>query len=386
LKSSLSHLVCPECDQQFDPDQIQRYCDACDSPILAVYQLEQLRGKLEKADLTRRPRGLWRWFELLPLEDPAQIVSLGEGDSPTLHARRLGAELGLETLYIKDESAQPTGSFKARGLAVAVAKAASLGVREFVIPTAGNAGGALATYAACAGLKAHVFMPDDAPRANIEEVRIAGADLQLVEGLISDAGRLAAEASQQHGWFDISTFKEPYRLEGKKTMGFEIAEFFDWELPDAIVYPTGGGTGLVGIWKAFTELEQLGWIDARRPRMVVVQASGCAPAVKAFQEGHDRMETWPDAKTIAAGIRVPGAFADRQILQVLRESGGTAVAVSDDEILAAQRKIGLLEGIFAAPEGAATYAGLVKLIEQQWLDPQAKVLLMNTGSGLKYLD
>ena len=385
MTSSLSHLSCPECDQTFNPDQLQTYCHDCNSPLIATYELESLGAGLTKDEMKTRPRGLWRWRELLPLKQRDNELTLGEGDSPILHAARLGSELGLAHLHIKDESGQPTGSFKARGLAVAVAKAMELGVKEFVIPTAGNAGGALCAYTARAGLKAHVYMPRDAPPANIMEVQITGADLHLVEGLISDAGRLAGQAAEEQGWFNISTFKEPYRLEGKKTMGLEIAEAFEWELPDVIVYPTGGGTGLVGIWKAFRELEALGWIDDRRPKMIVVQAGGCAPVVKAFQDGAERMETWPDAETIASGLRVPSAFADRLILNVLRESGGAAIAVSDAEILDAQKRIASSEGIFAAPEGAATLAGLIQLKETGWLESGSTIVLCNTGTGLKYI-
>jgi threonine synthase len=385
MTSSLSHLECPECNETFDPNEIQTFCYACNSPLIAAYDLDALGGVLQKEVVRQRPRGLWRWHELLPLHDTANLITLGEGDSPMLQANRLASALGVEYLFIKDESGQPTGSFKARGLAVAVAKAMELGVKEFVIPTAGNAGGALCAYTARAGLSAHVYMPKDAPVANIAEVQAMGADLQLLDGLISDAGRMASEAAKEHDWFDISTFKEPYRLEGKKTMGLEIAETFEWELPDVIIYPTGGGTGLVGIWKAFQELEALGWIDSRRPKMVVVQAEGCAPVVDAFHAKQDRMEPWENASTIAAGLRVPLPFADRSILRVLHESGGTAIVVSDEEILEAQGQIASREGIFAAPEGAATLAGLIKLQENGWLDRQAKIILCNTGTGLKYV-
>lgn len=385
MTSSLSHLECPHCLEIFDPDKLQTFCLACDSPLLATYQLEEVRSSLSKETIRERARGLWRWHELLPVREPTHRVTLGEGDSPILSLPRIGAALGLAQLYGKDESGQPTGTFKARGLSVAVSKAMELGVREFVIPTAGNAGGALASYCARAGLRAHVYMPKDAPAANIVEVQVSGADLHMVDGLISDAGRMAGQAAREHGWFDISTFKEPYRLEGKKTMGLEIAEAFDWVLPDVILYPTGGGTGLIGIWKAFDELEQLGWIDERRPKMVSVQSEGCAPVVKAFLEGKERMETWPDAKTIASGLRVPNAFADRLILKVLRQSGGTAIEASDEQILASQRQLASQEGLFAAPEGAATLAGLVKLLETGWLDRDARILLCNTGTGLKYI-
>jgi threonine synthase len=312
-------------------------------------------------------------------------VTLGEGDAPLLPAPRLGADLDLPRLFIKDESSQPTGSFKARGLCLAVSKALELGLREFVIPTAGNAGGALAAYTARAGLRAHVFMPADAPEVNKAEVRAHGADLRLVDGLISDAGRLAAAEAREHGWFDVSTLKEPYRLEGKKTMGLELAKQFGWDLPDVIVYPTGGGTGLVGMWKAFAELEALGWIGPRRPRMVSVQAAGCAPVVRAFETGAERMAAWPNAATHAAGLRVPLPFADRLILAALRESGGTALAVSDDEMRTAQRQMAQREGVFAAPEGAATLAAAERLRRAGWLRPDERVVLYNTGSGLKYV-
>jgi threonine synthase len=291
----------------------------------------------------------------------------------------------LTDLYIKDESTNPTGSFKARGLAVAVARAIELKQRKFVIPTAGNAGSALAFYAARAGVSAHVFMPKDAPLANQIEIRQAGADLQLVDGLINDAARQASDLARKKKWFDVSTFKEPYRVEGKKTMGLELAEAFDWQLPDVIVYPTGGGTGLVGMWKAFAELESMGWIGSKRPRMVSVQAEGCAPIVHAFKTGAQRAEPWENAHTIASGLRVPVVFADRLILRALQDSNGTALAVSDDEIIEAQKEIARLEGFFAAPEGAACWAGLQSLLKIGWVCTDEKIVLYNTGSGLKYL-
>jgi threonine synthase len=296
----------------------------------------------------------------------------------------------LANLFVKDEALNPTGTFKARGLAVAVARGVELGVQAFVIPTAGNAGAALAAYAGRAGVQAYVFMPQDAPLVNQTEVRTAGAGLRLVDGLIHDAARLAAaeaEAARLAGqdWFDVSTFKEPYRVEGKKTMGLELAESFDWDLPDVIVYPTGGGTGLVGMWKAFEELHALGWIGEKRPRMVSVQAAGCAPIVRAFESGARRAAPWEQAHTLASGLRVPTVFADRLILQVLHQSGGAAVAVSDEEMIAAQRRLAHSEGIFAAPEGAATLAGLEHLQKQGWVQPGEKIVLLNTGSGLKYV-
>jgi threonine synthase len=376
-------LECPVCGANFDPEIPQTYCAACASPILAKYDLSTI--KVNREEISSRPRGIWRWHELLPVNDPANFLTLGEGDSPLLAAANLGKKLRLSNLYIKDESNHATASFKARGMVVALSKAIELGLREFVIPTAGNAGGALAAYAARAGCKAHVFMPADTPRANQIEVRMAGADLILVQGWINDAGKLAREAAQQNGWFDVSTFKEPFRVEGKKTMGFELAEGFGWQLPDVIIYPTGGGTGLVGMWKAFNEMEALGWIDSKRPRMVSVQAAGCAPVVKAFLSGAERCEFWPNASTLASGLRVPAIFADRLILEVLRKSHGTALLVTDEEILTAQKEIAVNEGIFAAPEGAATFATLRYLLAKDWIQLKDKVVLFNTGSGLKYV-
>ena len=390
--SALSHLVCPECQGRFEADRLQTYCRDCQSPLLAVYDIQKLRQELTPGIVKGRQKGLWRWAELLPVRDPSNRLTLGEGDTPLLQAPRLAESLGLQKLFIKDEGINPTGTFKARGLAVAVARAMELGVRAFVIPTAGNAGGALASYAARGRCEAHVFMPQDAPRVNVEEVRAAGAELYLVHGLISDAAQAAAAAAKtameqgQDPWFDFSTFREPYRVEGKKTMGLELGEAFGWRLPHVIIYPTGGGTGLVGMWKAFDELEALGWIGPERPRMVSVQAAGCAPVVRAFETQAERIEPWENASTVAAGLRVPAVFADRLVLRVLHESQGNAVSVSDEEILKSQSQLAKMEGIFAAPEGAATLAGLQKLIRQGWIKPDENVVLFNTGSGLKYID
>jgi threonine synthase len=385
VKSCLSYLECPECGKHFIADQIQTFCQECQSPLFARYDLERLRKELRLADVSRRVRGMWRWAELLPVRQADFRLTLGEGDTPLMDLPHLGNRLGLPHLYLKDDSQNPTGSFKARGLAVAVSRAMELGVKAFVIPTAGNAGGALAAYAGRGRLQAHVFMPADAPATNQFEVKAAGADLRPVDGLINDAARLAAAEASENGWFDVSTFKEPYRLEGKKTMGFELAEAFAWQLPDVIIYPTGGGTGLVGMWKAFAEMESMGWIDSKRPRMVSVQAEGCAPLVRAFQRGLARAEKWEDARTIAAGLRVPVLFADRLMLRVLRESNGTALTVSDAEIQLAQHELAISEGVFAAPEGAAAWAGLKHLSQQGWVHPAEKIVLYNTGSGLKYI-
>jgi threonine synthase len=340
---------------------------------------------MDREKIAIRGAGIWRWADLLPVRDPTFQLNMGEGDTPLLPIPRIAADLGLKNVTVKDESNNPTGTFKARGLAVAVSRAVELGLREFVIPTAGNAGGALAVYAARAGLKAHVFMPTDAPTVNQLEVLAAGADLRLVEGLIDEAGRQAEIEAQSNDWFNVSTFKEPYRVEGKKTMGFELAEDFGWSLPDVIVYPTGGGTGLVGMWKAFEELDTLGWLDGGRPRFVAVQASGCAPIVRALDEGADHTRAWEDSATIAPGLRVPDVFADRLVLNALRQSEGTGVVVSDDEILEAQEELSSTEGILACPEGAATLAGMRRLVESGWLAPDERIVLFNTGSGLKYL-
>jgi threonine synthase len=382
--SYLTHLECPECGQYFDAHHTQTICRACNSPLLPRYDLAAARQHLDREELERRRGSMWRWRELLPVIEVEHIVTLGEGSTPVLALPRLGADLGLTQLFIKDEAGNPTGSFKARGMSAAVSRAHELGVHDVVVPTAGNAGGALAAYAARAGMKAHVFMPKDAPPINILECRMVGAELELVEGLISDAGRLAAKYASSRGWFDMSTLKEPYRVEGKKTMGLELAQDFEWRLPDVVVYPTGGGTGLIGMWKAFAELEALGWIGPERPRMVVVQANGCAPVVRAFQQGAERCEVWQEAHTLASGLRVPGAYADRLILRALRESQGTAVAVSDAEIVAAQREAAAREGLFICPEGAAALAGLRLLLANDWLHADERVLVYNTGAGVKY--
>ncbi len=379
-------LACSQCGKNYPLHEINTYCPDCQAPLLTRYDLESLRRDLRREDFARRGRGMWRWHELLPVQAPEHCISLGEGDAALLRLPRLGKELGLSNLYVKDESTNPTGSFKARGLAVAVAKARELGLQKVIIPTAGNAGGAMAAYAARAGLRAYIFMPQDTPTANIEESRMAGAEVVLVDGLISDAAKLAAEKARVEGWFDLSTFKEPYRLEGKKVMGYELAEAFGWSLPDVILYPTGGGTGLVGMWKAFEELESLGWLNnPKRPRMVAVQAEGCAPVVRAFESGADSCEFWAEAHTLASGLRVPKSFADRLILRDIYASRGMAVSVSDEAILKAQNQLGKLEGIFAAPEGAATLAALIELLDQAWVRPDERIVLFNTGSGLKYI-
>ncbi len=384
--SYLNTLNCSNCGRQFSPDQLQTYCPDCQAPLLAGYDLQAARRQLDRQAVARRAPGMWRWRELLPVFDAGNIVTLGEGDTPLLPAGRLGAELGLRRLYVKEEGLNPTGSFKARGLSAAISKAKELGVERVIIPTAGNAGGAMAAYAARAGLAAHIFMPQDTPLANVAESRIVGATVELIDGLISDAARLAGEKARAEGWFDVSTFKEPYRCEGKKVMGYELAQQFGWELPEVIIYPTGGGTGLVGMWKAFAELEALGWLErADRPRMVAVQAAGCAPVVRAFAAGADRCDFWAGAHTLASGLRVPKSFADQIILADLRASAGTAVAVTDEAITRAQARLARTEGIFAAPEGAATLAALEQLAAQGWVQPDERIVLFNTGTGIKYI-
>jgi threonine synthase len=381
--SYFDHLECSACFTTYASTALMNLC-TCGAPLLARYRLAEAATALDRAQLEGQT--LWRYHAMLPVQSAAGVVSLGEGMTPLLRAERLGKRLGLNHLYIKDESLNPTGSFKARGLALAIARAAELGVTRVAIPSAGNAGGATAAYAARAGLESYVFMPRDVPRAFIIECQINGAHVELVDGLITDAGRHVAAGRDEYGWFDLSTLKEPYRLEGKKTMGYEIAEQFDWELPQVIIYPTGGGTGLIGMWKSFDEMETLGWIDSHRPRMVSVQAAGCAPIVRAFESGATRAAPWQNATTMAAGLRVPSAVGDVLMLRALRDSEGTAVAVSEAEILWGVKEIGQSEGLFVCPEGGAALAGLRRLVEQGWIDREERVVLFNTGSGLKYLD
>ncbi len=384
-RSYFSHLECPVCGQSYSGREPTNFC-ACGRPLLARYDLAAVRRNVRRSDWAQRPHDLWRYRELLPVLEEANVVTLGEGGAPLLPLRRLGAQLGLRHLFLKEEGYNPTGTFKARGLAMAVSKAKELGLRKLAISTAGNAGSAMAAYAAAAGLEAYIFAPDDTPPMIVQECLILGARTYVIKGLINDAGRIVQEGKAEHGWFDMSTLKEPYRLEGKKTMGIELAEDFGWHLPDVILYPTGGGTGLIGMWKAFAELRALGWIDDHRPRMVVVQATGCAPIVKAFEEGGTESTLWPNAHTMASGLRVPKAFADFLILQAVRDSEGTAIAVSDEEMARAQRLLATNEGIFACPEGAATLAALQVLRQREWVQAHERVVLFNTGSGLKYAD
>jgi threonine synthase len=383
--SLAQEIVCARCRKRFELSQLLNLC-SCGSPLLVRYDLKKAKTTFCKSSLTGRVASLWRYRELLPLQNDANCISLGEGYTPLLDAKNLGAELGLRHVWLKDEAQNPTGSFKDRGLSLAISRANELGVKKAAIPSAGNAGGSFAAYAARAGIEAHVFMPRDTPMANQIEAEQYGAKLTLVDGLITDCGRIIAERKNTEGWFDISTLKEPYRLEGKKTMGYEIAEQLDWHLPDVIIYPTGGGTGLIGMWKAFGELEELGWIGSARPRMVTVQASGCAPIVKAFDERRTAAEPWQNAETIASGLRVPQAVGDFLMLQTLRESRGTALSVTDDAMLTEIHRVGKAEGIFFCPEGAACVAALRRLVKSGWIKPDDEVLIFNTASGLKYLD
>lgn len=382
---NVTHLYCSSCAKEFEARRLYNLCD-CGKPLMVAYDLEKAASSLTRKIVAEREPTLWRYKEVLPVDDQANRLSLGEGMTPLIKAERLGAQLGMSNLYIKDESLNPTASFKARGMAVAISMAKELGAQKLAVPSAGNAAGALAAYAAIAGLPAFIFMPRDTPRANIIECEQMGANVTLIDGLITDCGRIVGERKQSEGWFDVSTLKEPYRIEGKKTMGYEIAEQLGWELPDVILYPTGGGTGLIGMWKAFDEMERMGWVGSRRPRMVSVQAEGCAPIVRAFAAGATSGADITDAHTVAAGLRVPRAIGDFIMLDILRKSRGNAVSVSDDELISAVKVIGSAEGIFAAPEGAACLPALKTLLARGEIDSTERVVLFNTGSGLKYLD
>jgi threonine synthase len=383
---NVTHLECAACGIRHEARRLHNLCTKCGKPLLVRYQLERAAAFVTKEILHNRSPDLWRYREVLPVESEENIVTLGEGFTPLVRASRLGAQIGLSRLYIKDEGQNPTQSFKARGMTVAVSMAKELGAKKLAVPSAGNAAGALAAYAARAGLEAFIFMPRDTPRANVLECEQTGAQVTLMDGLITDCGAEVARRKEAEGWFDVSTLKEPYRIEGKKTMGYELAEQFDWELPEVIVYPTGGGTGLIGMWKAFDEMEQMGWIGAKRPRMVTVQAAGCAPIVRAFEEGKRFADEFPNAHTIALGLRVPRAIGDFMIIDALRASGGTAIAVTDKELIEATREIGAAEGIFCAPEGAACLPALKKLIGDGLIEASERVVLFNTGSGVKYVE
>ncbi len=385
--SYFSHLECsvPCGTGPFDPTAEQHLC-ICGAPLLARYDLDAARA-WNKASLSGRAANMWRYRELMPLQDGEEPLTLGEGWTPLIHARRLGAELGLSRLFVKDESLNPTNSFKARGLAAAVTKAQHLGARILSIPSAGNAANAMAAYAAAAGLEAKVFMPRDVKVPFIRECELYGAEINLVDGLITDAGRIAAEKGKPLGWYDVSTLKEPYRIEGKKTMAYELGEQLDWNFPDWIIYPTGGGTGMVGMWKAFEEMERIGWKTSTvRPKMVSVQAEHCAPIVRAFEQGAERSEMWLNARTVADGLRVPKAIGDFLVLRAVRESGGTAIAVSDADMVHDMRALGSTEGISAAPEGGAALHAVRVLLKDGRIKPTDTVVVFNTGGALKYLD
>src|SRR6195256_3182904 len=383
---NVTHLECAACHLKHEARRLLNLCRQCGKPLLVRYDLERASRSLTKESLPGRRSDLWRYREVLPVEHDENIVSLGEGWTPLLRAKNLGKQIGIDQLYIKDESQNPTQSFKARGMSAAVSMAKELGARKLAVPSAGNAAGALAAYAAHAGLECFIFMPEDTPRANVVECEQTGAHVTLMAGLITDCGAEVARRKEAEGWFDVSTLKEPYRVEGKKTLGYELAEQFNWNLPDVIIYPTGGGTGLIGMWKAFDEMEQMGWIGSKRPRMVTVQASGCAPIVRAFETGERFAEEFPNAATTASGLRVPKAIGDFLILDAIRASGGTAVAVTDEELIDATRVIGTAEGVFCAPEGAACLPALRKLIEREEVARDERIVLFNTGAGVKYLE
>ena len=383
---NVTHLECAACGLSHEARRLHNLCVECGKPLLVRYDLKRAAKSLTKESLLERAPDLWRYREVLPVDSDENVVTLGEGFTPLIHASRLGSSLGMPELYIKDEGQNPTQSFKARGMTAAISMARELGVKKTAVPSAGNAAGALAAYAARAGMEAHIFMPKDTPRANVIECEQTGAHVTLMDGLITDCGAEVGRRKEAEGWFDVSTLKEPYRIEGKKTMGYELAEQFDWELPDVIIYPTGGGTGLIGMWKAFDEMEQMGWIGSKRPRMVTVQASGCAPIVTAFEKGERFAAEFPNAHTTASGLRVPKAIGDFLIIDALRASSGTAVAATDDELIAATKEIGSAEGIFCAPEGAACLPALRKLLRDGSVKSNERVVLFNTGSGVKYLE
>jgi threonine synthase len=384
--SALSHLECPRCGTEQDAAQVQSLCP-CGSPLLARYDLARVAARVGRGEIAARPPDLWRYHELLPVSAAGRVVSLGEGMTPLLPMPRLGAALGVPRLLMKDEGLIPTGTFKARGAAVGVSRAAELGVRGIAMATNGNAGAAWAVYAARAGLRSLIVMPSGAPEITYAECSAAGAEVYLVEGVIGDAARLAAAAAQaREGYQDTSTLKEPYRIEGKKTMGFEIAEQLGWRLPGVIVYPTGGGVGIIGIHKALRELAELGWTSGDLPRLVAVQASGCAPIVAAFERGARKSEPWPDPRTVAFGITVPKALGDFLVLDAIYATGGTAIAVADEALLADQREVARLEGNLICPEGAACVTAVRRLRESGWLSPGDEVVVLNTGTGLKYPD
>jgi threonine synthase len=382
---SVTRLECSVCSKTYEAGKPANLCE-CGGPLLVRYDLEHLREHWSRDCLSTAPNSMWRYAPALPVKHEASIISLGEGMTPLLPARRTGVRIGAAELLIKDEGLNPTGSFKARGLSCAVSMCVELGLKRLAIPSAGNAASALAAYAAAAGIEANIFMPQDVPQSNFIECMSYGAKVTLVNGLISDCGRIVGERKVREGWFEISTLKEPYRIEGKKTMGYEVAEQLGWELPDAIFYPTGGGVGMIGMWKAFAEMEAMGWIGSKRPKMIAVQAEGCQPIVRALNEGQEVSRFWDGATTVASGLRVPKPLGDRLTLQAVRESGGTALAVSDEALVDAGIRLAGEEGIFAAPEGAACIAAAERLISEGFLKSSDRMVIYNTGSGLKYLE
>jgi threonine synthase len=379
----LMHLECTACGLQHPWSQLQNLCLSCQKPLLAIVDLATAGRTLKRETVATSDKTLWRYREVLPLPGDVEPVSLGEGGTPLLRAEKFGEDIDL---WVKDESLNPTQSFKARGMSVAVSMARHLGATKLAVPSAGNAGGALAAYAARAGLEAHIFMPRDTPRANIIECRELGAHVTLIDGLITDCAAEIGRRKTKEGWFDMSTLKEPYRVEGKKTLGYELAEQLNWRLPEAILYPAGGGTGLIGMWKAFDEMEALGWIGKKRPRMFAVQATGCAPIVHAFEAGEKTAGEFPEAHTIASGLRVPKAIGDFLILNILRQSNGGAIPIDDDEMIRVAREVGSSEGLFVAPEAAACFAALKSLRSAGKIASGGRVVIFNTGSGIKYLD
>ena len=382
----MTHLECSLCTRKYEPARPWNLCE-CGGPLLVRYDLPRIREQWSLDSLESAPDSMWRYSPILPVQHESSIITLGEGMTPLLPARRTGKRIGFADLLIKDEGLNPTGSFKARGMSCAVSMCVELGLRKLAAPSAGNAASAMAAYAAAAGIEAHIFMPQDVPQANFVVCKAYGAHVTLVNGLISDCGRIVAERGPREGWFDLSTLKEPYRIEGKKTMGYEVAEQLGWELPDAIFYPTGGGVGMIGMWKAFDEIEALGWIKpGRRPRMIAVQAEGCQPVVRAFEEGSDRSKFWDGAATIAAGLRVPKPLGDFLVLKAVRESGGTAIAVPDRDLIDAGIRLATEEGIFASPEGGACVAAAERLLREGFLKRDDRIVIYNTGSGLKYLE
>jgi len=384
--SFVRHLECSRCGHTIESIETSSVCPLCQSPLLVRYDLHQVKRHIKKTALLDRPPDMWRYLEVMPVDGEEDIVTLGEGYTPLLPLPGLAELAGLRSLYMKDESGNPTGTFKARGLSAAVSMARRLGHKRLAIPSAGNAGGALAAYGARAGLEVFVAMPVDTPSANVMECRMTGARVELVPGLIGDAAKRVSELHASEGWFDLSTLKEPYRLEGKKILGYEIVEQFRWDVPDVIVCPVGGGMALIGIWKALEEMEELGWITSKRPRMVAVQSEGCAPIVKAFRDAAMTSEPWTKAQTFASGIRIPKPFGDSLILQVLRDSRGHAVAVPEESIYSAVQQVSREEGLFICPEGAAGWAAIQRLAESGWIKPEEKVVFVNTGAGLKYID